>query len=132
MAKISGIYLITNVVNGKSYVGSSSNIAKRWSSHKCESTWKNNSSKLYIDMQYYGLDKFKFEVLEECLEEELHMKEREYIEQLGTIENGYNKLIPYRPKEEAKANYKLYKDKYNKDHSHEHTLYMRAYRKQTA
>ncbi len=132
MRKICGIYVIRNTVNGMCYVGSSSNIAKRWSAHKCKSTWKNCSNELYVDIQYYGLDKFKFEVLEECSIDELHKKEREYMEQLGTIENGYNKMIPFRPKEEAKANYKLYKDKYNKEHSHEHTIYMRTYRKQTA
>ena len=132
MEKITGVYLITNTVNGKSYVGSSSNIVKRWSNHRCESTWKKSSSRMYIDMQYYGLDKFKFEVLEKCTEEELLIKEREYIEKLGTMVNGYNVVIPYRPEEEAKAIYKIYKDKYNKEHSKEHTLYMRAYKKRIA
>ena len=87
---------------------------------------------MYIDMQYYGLDKFKFEILEKCTEEELLIKEREYIEKLGTMVNGYNVVIPYRPEEEAKAIYKIYKDKYNKEHSKEHTLYMRTYKRRIA
>ena len=132
MNKISGVYLIKNKLNGKCYVGSSSNITKRWNDHKRLSTWKKCNNDLYKDFQEYGLDNFSFEVLEECNESELFQRERYYIETLGTIENGYNKLIPYRPKAEAKANYKNYKDRYNKEHSKEHTLYMRNYRKQMA
>ena len=128
MNKICGIYLIRNKVNGKCYIGSSANISRRWATHKCPSTWK-KSCELYRDFQQYGLENFSFEILEECASNELLKKERYYIESLGTIEEGYNILIPYRPEAEAKANYKVYKDKYNKEHSKEHTLYMRTYRK---
>ena len=132
MNKISGVYLIKNNLNGKCYVGSSSNIMKRWNEHRSLSTWEKCRNDLYKDFQEYGLENFSFKVLEECAETELFQKERYYIEILGTIENGYNKMIPYRPKAEAKANYKIYKDRYNKEHSKEHTLYMRIYRKKSA
>ena len=132
MNQICGIYLIKNNVNGKCYVGSSSNINSRWQHHKKPSVWKKSNNELYTDFQEYGLENFSFEVLEECTESELFQKERYYIETLKTIETGYNKLIPYRPKAEAKANYKIYKDKYNKEHSKEHTIYMRTYRKKSA
>ena len=132
MIKICGVYLIKNNLNGKCYVGSSSNIIERWSKHKSPSTWKNRNNDLYKDFQEYGLDNFSFEVLEKCDESELFQRERYYIETLETIVNGYNKMIPFRPKEEAKAKYKIYKDKYNKEHSKEHTLYMRIYRKKSA
>ena len=32
--KISGVYKITNKINGKFYIGSSINIKRRWESHK--------------------------------------------------------------------------------------------------
>ena len=132
MIKICGVYLIKNNLNGKCYVGSSSNIMKRWNEHKRLSTWEKYNNDLYKDFQEYGLDNFSFEVLEKCDESELFQRERYYIETLGTIVNGYNKMIPFRPKEEAKAKYKIYKDKYNKEHSKEHTLNMRIYRKKSA
>lgn len=132
MNKVSGVYLIKNNLNGKCYVGSSSNIERRWSMHKCPSSWKSSTNDLYKDFQQYGLENFSFEILEECANTDLFERERYYIETLKTIETGYNKLIPYRPKDEAKINYKAYKDRYNKDHSKEHTLYMRTYRKKSA
>lgn len=132
MNKISGVYLIKNNLNGKCYVGSSSNIMRRWNYHKAPSSWKSLRNDLYKDFQEYGIENFSFEVLEECSESELFQRERYYIEALRTIETGYNKLIPYRPEEEARANYKIYKDKYNKEHSKEHTLYMRTYKKKSA
>lgn len=130
MEKISGVYLIKNKLNGKGYVGSSSNIIKRWSTHKSPSTWVNIKSDLYKDFQEYGLENFDFIILEKCDVSELRMKERFYMESLGTIEKGYNKLVSYRPEVEAKIRYKVYKDEYNKEHSKEHTLYMRNYRKE--
>ena len=32
--KISAVYKITNKINGKFYIGSSTNIKQRWNSHK--------------------------------------------------------------------------------------------------
>ena len=88
MNKISGVYKITNTVTNDCYIGSSINIKQRWIYHKCPSQWKEKpNKKLYIDFQQYGLDKFKFEILEKTY----NLKEREqyYIDLLKPVYNNY-------------------------------------------
>lgn len=46
-----GIYKITNMINNKAYIGCSSNINKRWNSHKQrynDSTNKEYEKELYV------------------------------------------------------------------------------------
>lgn len=82
-----GIYLITNLVNGKQYVGQSIGIAHRWVQHK-------NSKEDYPiskAIRKYGKDNFKFEIIENCLPKDLDEKEKYYIKKYNTvIPNGYN------------------------------------------
>ena len=86
--KISAVYKITNAITGDFYIGSSKNVKKRWSDHKCKSTWNEHpNNPLYLDMQKYGLNKFAFEILEEVEPEELKEKEQEFIETLKPIYN---------------------------------------------
>lgn len=92
-----GIYKITNLINSKSYIGQSINIEKRWYEHKYKSQCENDSSFnsiLYMAFRKYGIDNFKFEVLEELKTiEELDRKEQYYIKLYKTIApNGYNIL----------------------------------------
>ena len=68
-----GIYKITNLVNGKVYIGASKNIEKRWSAHR------NGHSDLAKEFQTFGLDNFKFEILLECPEDMLCQWERDMI-----------------------------------------------------
>ena len=75
---ICGIYKITNQINGKCYIGQSVNIAKRWAEHRCKATSKGSEgfeSHFYRSIRKYGLENFSFEILEECLREELNKKE---------------------------------------------------------
>lgn len=77
-----GVYLITNKLNGRRYVGSSVDISARLSTHfkrDCEK-YKHNS--LYSDILIYGLDGFNFEVLEECNRNELIEREQFYYDKL--------------------------------------------------
>lgn len=86
--KISGVYKITNIETNECYVGSSKNIKMRLAVHKCLSTWKKEpNKKLYIAFQQYGLDKFKFEIVEETT----NLKEREqyWIDLLKPSYNNY-------------------------------------------
>lgn len=96
-----GIYLITNTVTGKHYVGQSINIATRWVAHKSRafsSTAECYNSPLSRSMRKYGTDAFTMTVLCECDAEELNMKEAEYIALYNSITpNGYN-ILPYADK----------------------------------
>lgn len=91
--KISGIYIITNKQNNKSYIGQSSDIYKRWKKHKQEKNNFENHSELYEDMRKYGLSNFTFKILEITpLLYTLDYKEIYYIKKYNTyIPNGYNK-----------------------------------------
>src|SRR4051812_47162661 len=67
MAKKSGVYQIVNEVNGKSYVGSSVDILKRWKQWKfCDRNHRKYRSLLVSAFQKYGLENLTFIVLEEC------------------------------------------------------------------
>lgn len=91
-----GIYRIINLVNGKSYIGQSTNIKRRWNNHRsaCFNT-KDHAYDypIYKAMRKYGLNNFKFEVLEECKIEDLDSKEREWINYFDTLNSGYNQSI---------------------------------------
>lgn len=66
--KICGIYCITNTINSKKYIGQSIDIKKRWAKHKSSAFNKNDLKKynypLYKAIRKYGLENFKFEILE--------------------------------------------------------------------
>ena len=121
MEKISGIYKITNTVTGDFYIGSSKNIKKRWTEHKCKSTWNDNpNSPMYQDMKNYGTDKFEFQVLEEVEESFLKEKEQQFIETLNPTYNDRNAkgLDIERNKEYNKEYNKSDKrKKYNKEYN---------------
>jgi group I intron endonuclease len=59
---MTGIYLITNMVNGKRYVGQSVNIKRRFWDHNRPDARSIVSSAI----RKYGKKNFKREVLEEC------------------------------------------------------------------
>ena len=86
-----GIYKITNQVNNKSYIGQSVNIKRRWNDHRSHAYEKKTT--LQKAMCKYGIDNFKFEILEECKIKELNDKEKYYIKYYDTYNNGYNETL---------------------------------------
>ena len=80
-----GIYKITNKQNGKTYIGQSHNIQRRFSEHK-----KKRLQTIDNYINIFGVDNFDFEILEECSQEELDEKEQYYINKFNSIEEGYN------------------------------------------
>ena len=90
-----GIYKITNLINNKVYIGQSINIQERWKAHR-HRPFNSNSvdydSLLYRAIRKYGLENFKFEVLEECEKEALNDKEIYYIQEYKSSNPnfGYN------------------------------------------
>lgn len=91
------IYLITNIINQKKYVGitTQNNPKRRWIEHKSKCL-KNKELKipLYNAMRKYGIDNFKFEVIEQINTTDIEFlltKETEKILQLNSLTpNGYN------------------------------------------
>lgn len=83
------IYQITNLVNGKIYIGQTNNIQKRWANHRC-----NNDPDMVIAraLRKYGVDNFQFEILLRGLTpEEANQKEIELIKEKNSlVPNGYN------------------------------------------
>ena len=82
-----GVYKITNLVNGKVYIGASKDIERRWSSHR-----RSVKSPIHSDLETYGLENFKFEILLECPEDMLAQWERDMIclYDADDPEKGYN------------------------------------------
>lgn len=77
------IYKIINTVNGKFYIGRTIHFKKRWSNHlRGAKTGSCKHPFLYNSMRKYGVDAFKFEILEECLDNELIEKETYWINEL--------------------------------------------------
>lgn len=86
-----GIYKITNKINNHSYIGLSTHVEDRWEYHKTPYNWERECNKvLYKAIKKYGIDNFKFEILEECQLDELNEKEKYYIEKYNTYKEGYN------------------------------------------
>lgn len=97
--KISGIYTITNLINGKIYVGYSSDLFQRKREHKRDFKYKKHGND-YIQkaVNKHGIDNFKFEILEECDKEFLCSQENYWCNMLNTHnrEFGYN-IAPTSP-----------------------------------
>jgi group I intron endonuclease len=87
------IYIITNRVNGKRYVGKTvQREERRWSQHLTKAR-RNPKYYLHMAMRKHGLDNFSFEVVDRAdSEAELTAKDVEYIARLGTTSSskGYN------------------------------------------
>lgn len=85
---MTGIYMFTNKNNGKSYIGQSVNIERRYKDHKRigrEDTF------FHRVLEEEGFDNFDFYVIEVCKIDELNDKEIFYIKEFNTlIPNGYN------------------------------------------
>lgn len=89
-----GIYKITNLLNGKIYIGQSVDIWKRISEHKWRALNKGDNSyncAIHRAFRKYGIENFKFEIIEETDEKSLDEKEIFYIKFFNSLcPNGYN------------------------------------------
>ena len=86
--KISAVYQIKNKVTGERYIGSSKNVYERWWNHKCQSVWdKYPNSKLYKDLQKYGVENFLFAILAPVEPEHLKEVEQDFIDMLKPTYN---------------------------------------------
>ena len=85
------VYLITNLINNKKYVGITNDYKKRWENHKC---CNDPSMAIAKAIKKYGKDNFKFEILESDIPlEEIDEKEIYYIKKMEShvsTGKGYN------------------------------------------
>jgi group I intron endonuclease len=126
------IYLITNIVNNKKYVGKAYSFVKhaRTPNYKHGATGRfkrhlSNAKKgsneiplLYNDIREFGFENFKTETLEVCIKEDLNLREEHYIRELQTYKDdvGYNFLIGDSKPEDSihKKEYEMKKIESNK------------------
>lgn len=88
-----GIYKITNVVDGKFYIGSSKVLNRRWAAHKWELKYNRHcNKKLQSAYNKYGAESFIYEVIEYVDEKDIVDREQYYIDKLDACNRdvGYN------------------------------------------
>lgn len=88
--KKSGVYRILNLINGKSYIGSSKNLVKRMGEHRLRLRLGHHAN-AYLQAAWnkYGEDSFCFGIVEYCAEVDLESTEQRHIDAFGVFfENG--------------------------------------------
>lgn len=85
-AGIPGIYCITNHLDGRKYVGQSSDCGRRWRIHL-----NSNTLPVQKDINTLGRENFTFQILEEVPDADKRLEREKYwIQKLGSFEHGYN------------------------------------------
>jgi group I intron endonuclease len=80
------LYVITNFVNDKWYIGITNNPKKRWSSHK-----KSNTPVISKAIKKYGCENFEFKIITSGTRQEMFKLEEICIAKFNTqVPNGYN------------------------------------------
>ena len=91
------IYKITNILNGKVYIGATKrNLRIRKEEHLKSYNNKNlriYNFKIYKAMRKFGIENFEFETIEICKNELLSEREKYYIKLYDSKNNGYNEAI---------------------------------------
>lgn len=89
------VYLITNLINDKKYVGITHNtIEHRFEEHLQKSRCKNGTWILHRALRKYGQENFKIELLEDNIDkQQIGDKETYYINLYDTYNNGYNMTL---------------------------------------
>ena len=83
-----GIYLITNKINGKKYVGMSNNISRRFCEHKSKGSIANKTTILCKAFRKYSVCNFNFEILE--IVDSIELLEEAEIKWISKLKPEYN------------------------------------------
>lgn len=103
MKKTSAVYCIRNLVTNERYIGSSRNVEQRWRAHRCKYEWKKQpNNQLYLDMQKYGLENFRFTLV--CPVEPEHLKQVEQ-EVIEMFKPEYNRIPAQKVQYESNPDY---------------------------
>ena len=124
----SGIYQIKNLTTGHIYIGSSSNIYRRWNDHRYILS-KNRHHAAHLQNSYnkHGLDKFNFSILLFCENKDLLFFEQRC---LDLYKPEYNSMLVAKPnfslgfKHSEEAKLKMSKAKLGNKHSEETKIKM--------
>lgn len=91
------IYKITNLINGKVYIGQTiQSIKDRWYRHVGNSKWLSQHE---VNMAIkraiikYGKENFKLELIENCKRENLNDREKYWISYYDSYHTGYNNTL---------------------------------------
>lgn len=83
------IYKITNLLNGKIYIGQTIHPERRWTEHKQKVKHGQEKLPIHLAIEKYGEENFSFEVLEWT--DDYDNEERRLIKEYNSISpNGYN------------------------------------------
>ena len=95
MSAICGIYKYENKINGKVYIGQSTDIKARIRGHRHASYPGDKDFKMPIHQAIYkyGEENFDISILEECPKEQLNEREIYWISYFNSYEKGYNATI---------------------------------------
>lgn len=107
------IYKVTNKINGKIYIGQTTQSVKdRWYRHCGKSGISKAESRMHLKRAIlkYGKENFSVEVIEECDSTILNERERFYISYFNSYKEGYNSTIggqdgfkPYKTSEDEET-----------------------------
>ena len=92
------VYMLTNKINGKQYIGSTFNLKNRIKYYKYNHKYMTNAS-LKLDIEKYGFDNFDVQILEQATRDKLRDREKYYIQKYDLINNGYNMTEATKPKD---------------------------------
>ena len=86
---IKALYKITNLINGKIYIGQTIHPEKRWWEHCNRAKLQYDKYPIHLAIHKYGKENFKFEILEWT--DDYDNRERELIKKFDSLSpNGYN------------------------------------------
>jgi group I intron endonuclease len=85
------IYKITNLINEKEYIGCTINpINKRFEEHIYRCLKTDSTTKFCNSIRKYGVENFNIEIIEECDVSNIYEREKFYITEFRTYDNGLN------------------------------------------
>ena len=87
------IYRYVNTINNKCYVGQTSNPKKRREQHKSAALTELKKSAFYDAVREFGLEKFRYEVLEIVDIDKRNDREKYWIQYYDSYNKGYNQTV---------------------------------------